>query len=53
MTPFRLWVYLQTAPLFWVIAAFLVADAPAKAARRHPLVNLAAIAIALLGALVK
>jgi predicted murein hydrolase (TIGR00659 family) len=54
MTPFRLWVYLQTTPLFWLTAtlgAFLVADGLAKAARRHPIVNPVAIAIALLGAL--
>jgi predicted murein hydrolase (TIGR00659 family) len=56
MTPFRLWVYLQTTPLFWLtatLAAFLVADALATAAHRHPLVNPVAIAIALLGALLK
>ena len=56
MTPFRLWVYLQTTPLFWLTAtlgAFLLADGLAKAAHRHPLVNHVAIAIALLGALLK
>src|ERR1700735_3043142 len=56
MTPFRLWVYLQTTPLFWLtatIAAFLVAAALGRAARRHPLVNPGAIAIALLGVLLK
>ena len=56
MTPFRLWVYLQTTPLFWLtatLAAFLVADALARAAHRHPLVNPVAIAIVLLGALLK
>src|SRR5277367_7068818 len=56
MTPFRLWVYLQTTPLFWLtatLAAFLVADALARAAHRHPLVNPVAIAIMLLGALLK
>src|SRR5271154_4423014 len=56
MTPFRLWVYLQTTPLFWLtatIAAFLVADALARTAHRHPLVNPVAIAIALLGGLLK
>lgn len=56
MTPFRLWVYLQTTPLFWLtatLAAFIVADALARAAHRHPLVNPVAIAIALLGALLK
>ena len=34
VTPFRLWVYLQATPLFWLtatLAAFLVADALAKA----------------------
>ncbi len=56
MTSFRLWVYLQTTPLFWLtatLAAFLVAEGLAKAAHRHPLVNHVAIAIALLGALLK
>ncbi len=56
MTPFRLWVYLQTTPLFWLTAtlvAFLIADSLAKAAHRHPLVNHVAIAIALLGGLLK
>ncbi len=56
MIPFRLWVYLQTTPLFWLTAtlvAFLIADSLAKAAHRHPLVNHVAIAIALLGGLLK
>ncbi len=56
MTPFRLWVYLQTTPLFWLTAtlgAYLLADAIARAAGRHPLVNPVAIAIALVGALLK
>ena len=56
MIPFRLWVYLQTTPLFWLtatLAAFLIADALAKAAHRNPLVNHVAIAIALLGMLLK
>jgi putative effector of murein hydrolase len=56
MTPFRLWVYLQTTPLFWLTAtlgAFLVADALAKAAGRRPIVNNVLIAIALLGGLLK
>ena len=56
MTPFRLWVYLQTTPLFWLtatLAAFLIANALARAAHRHPLVNPVAIAIAILGALLK
>jgi predicted murein hydrolase (TIGR00659 family) len=54
MTPFRLWVYLQATPLFWLTAtlgAYLAADGLARAARRHPLVNPVAIAIALLGAM--
>jgi predicted murein hydrolase (TIGR00659 family) len=54
MTPFRLWVYLQTTPLFWLtatLAAFLIAEGLARLARRHPLANPVAIAIALLGAL--
>ena len=56
MTPFRLWVYLQTTPLFWLtatLAAFLVAEVLARAAHRHPVVNPVAITIALLGALLK
>ncbi len=56
MTAFRLWVYLQTTPLFWLTAtlgAYLIADALAQVARRHPLVNPVAIAIALLGTLLK
>lgn len=56
MTPFRLWVYLQTAPLFWLtatLAAYLIADRIAEAAGRHPVVNPVAIAIALIGALLK
>ena len=54
MTPFRLWVYLQTTPLFWLtatLAAYIVADRIAVAAQRHPLVNPVAIAVALVGAL--
>ena len=56
MTPFRLWVYLQTTPLFWLtatLAAFLVADALAKAAGHDPIVNHVLIAIAFLGGLLK
>jgi predicted murein hydrolase (TIGR00659 family) len=56
VTPFRLWVYLQTTPLFWLTAtlgAYLVADRIAEAARRHPLVNPVAIAIAIVGTLLK
>ena len=54
MTPFRLWVYLQTTPLFWLtatLAAFLIADSVARLAGRHPLVNPVAIAIALVAVL--
>jgi len=56
VTPFRLWVYLQTTPLFWLTAtlgAYLVADRCSQAARRHPLVNPVAIAIALIGTLLE
>jgi hypothetical protein len=42
VNPFRLWVYLQTAPLFWLTAtlgAYLIADALARrgpsSARQH------------------
>ena len=54
MTSFRLWIYLQTTPLFWLtatLAAYLIADRIATAARRHPVVNPVAIAITLVGAL--
>jgi len=53
---FRLWVYLQTAPLFWLTAtlgAYLVADWLARAANRHPLVNTVLISVALVAALLK
>ena len=56
MTPFRLWVYLQTTPLFWLtatLAAYMIAETIACAARRHPLVNPVAIAVALIGAMLK
>ncbi len=56
MTPFRLWVYLQTTPLFWLtatLAAYMIAETIAYAARRHPLVNPVAIAVALIGAMLK
>ena len=52
----RLWVYLQTAPLFWLtatVAAFLVADWAAQRARRHPLVNPVLIAVTLVALLLK
>lgn len=52
----KLWVYLQETPLFWLtatLAAFLIADEFSKAARRHPLVNPVLIAVALVAALLK
>ena len=56
MNSWRLWVYLQTTPLFWLtatLAAFFVADAVSKRANRHPLVNPVLIAVALVAALLK
>ena len=56
MSNWRLWVYLQTTPLFWLTAtlgAFLVADALARRARRHPLVNPVLVSVALVAALLK
>jgi predicted murein hydrolase (TIGR00659 family) len=53
---FRLWVYLQTTPLFWLTAtvgAFLIADALSRAAGRHPVVNPVLIAVALVAALLR
>jgi len=50
----RLWVYLQTTPLFWLtatLAAFFVADAIARRARRNPVVNPVLIAVALVAVL--
>lgn len=52
----RLWVYLQTTPLFWLTAtvgAYLVADWAAACARRHPLVNPVLIAVTLVAILLK
>lgn len=49
-----LWVYLSTAPLFWLtvtLGAWLVADGLSKVARRHALVNPVLIAIVLVAAL--
>jgi predicted murein hydrolase (TIGR00659 family) len=49
-----LWVYLSTAPLFWLtvtLAAWLLADALAKLSGRHPLANAVLIAGALVAAL--
>ena len=54
MNTWRLWVYLQTTPLFWLtatLAAFFVADLLAQAAQRRPIVNPVLIAIALLAGL--
>jgi predicted murein hydrolase (TIGR00659 family) len=52
----RLWVYLQTTPLFWLTAtlgAYLVADRLSVAARRHPLVNPVLISVALVAVLLR
>lgn len=54
MNTFRLWVYLQTTPLFWLTAtlgAFLVADHIAKLAGRNPIANPVLISVALVAAL--
>lgn len=51
---FGLWVYLSTAPLFWLtvtLGAWLVADGLAKASGRHALANPVLIAVALVAAL--
>jgi len=56
VNPFRLWVYLQTTPLFWLaatLAAFLAADALAGLLRRNPIVNPVLIAVALVAALLR
>jgi predicted murein hydrolase (TIGR00659 family) len=56
VNPFRLWVYLQTAPLFWLTAtlgAYLIADALARAVDRHPLANPVLISVALVAVLLK
>ena len=47
MSAFSLWVYLSTAPLFWLtvtLLAWLGADAMAKLSGRHPLANAVLIA---------
>jgi predicted murein hydrolase (TIGR00659 family) len=52
----RLWVYLQTTPLFWLTAtlgAYLVADRLSIAARRHPLVNPVLISVAMVAVLLR
>lgn len=54
MSVFGLWVYLSTAPLFWLtvtLLAWIVADALAKLSGRHPLVNAVLIAVLLVGGL--
>ena len=56
MNSWKLWVYLQTTPLFWLTAtlgAFMFADYLARLAGRNPLVNPVLIAIALVAALLK
>ena len=56
MNSWRLWVYLQTTPLFWLTAtlgAFLVADFLARLAGRNPLVNPVLISVALVATLLK
>jgi predicted murein hydrolase (TIGR00659 family) len=53
---FRLWVYLQTTPLFWLAAtlgAFLAAEALAHALKRNPLANPVLIAVALVALLLR
>ena len=54
MNVFGLWVYLSTAPLFWLtvtLLAWLGADALAKASGRHPAVNAVLIAAVIVGTL--
>ena len=54
MTVFGLWVYLSTAPLFWLtvtLLAWLAADALARASGRHPTVNAVLIAGLIVGSL--
>ena len=56
MNSWKLWVYLQTTPLFWLTAtlgAFMFADYLARLAGRNPIVNPVLIAIALVAALLK
>lgn len=52
--PFAIWVYLSASPLLWLtltLAVWLVADAVARAANRHPLVNPVLVSIVLMGGL--
>ena len=55
MSVFGLWVYLSTAPLFWLtvtLLAWLAADALAKRSGRHPTVNAVLIAGLIVGIMV-
>ncbi len=54
MSPFALWVYLSTSPLFWLtvtLLAWLAADRLALTCGRHPAVNPVLIAIVLVAVL--
>lgn len=54
MNVFGLWVYLSTAPLFWLtvtLLAWLAADGLARASGRHPTVNAVLIAGLIVGTL--
>jgi len=54
MSPFRLWVYLSTTPLFWLtvtLGCWLVADECARRSKRHPLVNPVLLAIVMVASL--
>jgi len=56
VTPFSLWVYLSTTPLFWLtvtLLAWLAADRLAVVCRRHPLANPVALAIVLVAMLLQ
>ena len=56
MDSWKLWVYLQATPLFWLtatLAAFFVADLLAQKAKRRPLVNPVLIAVILVAGLLK
>jgi len=56
MDSWKLWVYLQTTPLFWLtatLAAFFVADRLAQLANRRPVVNPVLIAVILVAVLLK
>ena len=52
--PFALWVYLSTTPLLWLTVTLVVwigADAIARAANRHPIVNPVLISVVVVGAI--